>query len=134
MPLTLTTEEERAEARNNERCGAYCETVIFVWECGDDICDCSEVQVIARHDHALFPRGKWDIPLAHGTFCTNGEGDVDGEYASDVWKRECAEARVLFPFARDMQFNTPATAPDPNAPPPQAKRWPPGFTFIAPNL
>lgn len=83
----------------NERCGPLLRTVIQIWDCGDDECGCSQVEVVELHEHRLVPGARWAVQLAKGTFCTDGCGD-DGRPASKVWREDIAEARVMFPSTR----------------------------------
>ena len=87
------SEESIAEQRANPRCGTLRYVQVYVWRCGDDVCDCSEVKVQELHDNPLFRGASWYVDLASGPFYTDGEG-------RDKWAAELAEAHAMFPEAR----------------------------------
>lgn len=100
--ITRLTDEEVKEQRDNPRCGADRGVMIYVWTCGDDHCDCSQVEVVEMHAHKLFLGASWPITLAKGSFCTDGQGDDDIK-AIEQWRKDIAEAVALFPGAVRVQ-------------------------------
>ncbi len=63
----------------DERQGAYLRTVIRLWYCDDDVCDCAQVRVERVYTHRLFAGAFWSVLVAHGRFYTDGEWRCEAE-------------------------------------------------------
>ena len=70
----------------DDRQGRYLQTVAYVWWCGDEVCDCSQVAVERLYENARDRRFVWIVRIAEGPFSTDGEQPAPGEIA---------EARVI---------------------------------------
>lgn len=58
----------------NERQGEYRYTTLYVWTCGDDVCDCSQVVAERVYWNPLFRGACWFVRIWEGPFFTDGEG------------------------------------------------------------
>lgn len=79
----------------NERQGEYLRTYAHLWECGDPICECSQVVVQRSYRNALAPRAFWFVNIWEGPFYSDGEG------TPEKWNADAAvalrEVREAYP-------------------------------------
>jgi hypothetical protein len=61
----------------NERQGEYRYAVLEVWDCGDPVCDCSQVVVERHYENPLFRGATWFVRVWSGEFFTDGEGSEE---------------------------------------------------------
>lgn len=98
MTITVYPVAEVAARKANERCGPFLRQEIRVWYCGDDVCNCTQVQVIDVHRHATAGvQAIWPVGLAEGTYC-----HADDEEEPGIIEQERAEAKRLYPKAVDV--------------------------------
>jgi hypothetical protein len=82
----------------NERQGRYVHTSLSVWWCGDEVCNCHQVQVVRQYENRLFRGAWWPVLIWQGEFFTDGEGveernqelvqaffDVNLRYPNEKW-------------------------------------------------
>lgn len=62
--------------------GSLRDIVGRVWWCGDDVCDCTEAQIVARFRNKVDPRFVVPRILWRGEFHTDGEAGADRELAA----------------------------------------------------
>lgn len=75
----------------NERQGKYVRTVLEVWWCGDEVCDCRQVQVLRRYRNRLAPGAFCSVLVWEGTYFSEGEGGEQIEAELQRAQRDMAE-------------------------------------------
>ncbi|MDB4913735.1 MAG: hypothetical protein JWM95_1379 [Gemmatimonadetes bacterium] len=58
----------------NERQGEYIRTDLYVWNCGDPDCDCSQVVCERRYQNRLADGAIWTVLIWKGEYYAEGEG------------------------------------------------------------
>lgn len=86
-----STEKDEWHAEHQ---GPLVEILGHVWWCGDDWCDCTRAQVVARFRNLTEPG--WLVPrvLWQGEFHTDGETGARGELRAKRGELEAAEPEL----------------------------------------
>ena len=71
---------------HREHQGPFIKAIGYVWDCGDDYCNCSRAVIVEQYQNTTdtgwkYGKGRWLVPVGvwEGEFHTDGEGGANDE-------------------------------------------------------